>query len=145
MRSIVPTVLLLLAAGCGGSTETPGVEHPPRAPQTEEEKRGAAVFDAYADAARRDDAAAACRLLVGRAARRHRCAGEPRFPARNRAAAARVGAVQVRDPSNYGQADLHLSAPLDPPGGIGSSLVMFLDARRDGLTVLDVFAGSYPG
>jgi hypothetical protein len=133
----VASALLLGCSGDGAGTN--GREDEARPPATSSERAAATVFDEFAGAVAKHDAAAACQYATGKAQKALQCATTPQLPHDLRAGR-RLGPVLVRDASGY-DADLHLSARLinDPRG----HLVLFFYRRGDDWRVNEALIGPY--
>jgi hypothetical protein len=134
LHRVLPLVLLApvasaLLSGCSGDgSGTDGREDEARLPSTSSERAAATVFDEFAGAVTKHDAAAACKYAT-----------TPQLPHDLRTGRP-LGPVLVRDASGY-DADLHLSARLinDPRG----HLVLFFYRRDGGSRVNEALIGPY--
>lgn len=131
--------LLAGTAGCTAPDHEPPAATPP---DTSAERAATAVFGAYIEAVASRRPREACRLLVAEAARTHGCDTTPTVPAEIRAAGRPEEAVLVRDASSY-DAQMHLSALVQPTPTSGGHLIAFLDRRGRRWLIKQVTYGNY--
>lgn len=139
MARLTALALLVATVGCNASDRGPPAATPP---DTSAERAATAVFDAYIGAVVGGRPREACRLLVAEAARTHACDSRPSVPAEIREAGKPTESVLVRDATGY-DAQMHLSARVEPTPASGGHLIGFLDRHGRRWLIKQVSYGNY--